>query len=169
MGRLVLGLDPGSRRTGYAILRSTQAGYFRETSGVWRLDADRPFPERLPDLRDRVLDLIGSYRPTEAALETCYVARSVRAALVLGHVRGVLLLLCLQEGLSVYEYSPGEIKRAVTGGGAAPKAQVGSMLRHLLLAPPARPPEDESDALAVAFCHMNRPALTRPRALLTAE
>lgn len=169
MGRLVLGLDPGSRRTGYALLRSTSAGYVREASGVWCLDADRPFPERLPSLGDRVLDLIRSRRPTEAALETCYVARSARAALVLGHVRGVLMLLCLQEGLSVYEYSPAEIKRAVTGGGGAPKAQVGSMLGRLLLAPPARPTEDESDALAVAFCHLNRPALTRPRALLANE
>jgi crossover junction endodeoxyribonuclease RuvC len=166
MGRMVLGLDPGSRRTGYAILRPTTAGYVREASGVWRLDGDRPFPERLPDLRNRVLELIASYRPTEAALETCYVARGVRAALVLGHIRGVLLLLCLQEGLSVYEYSPAEIKRAVTGAGAASKTQVATMLRHLLPDPPPKASEDESDALAVAFCHLNRPAISRPRALL---
>jgi crossover junction endodeoxyribonuclease RuvC len=138
----------------------------RISSGVIRLDEARPFPERLPALRDCLQEVILHSRPTEAVLETCYVAQGVHAALVLGHVRGVLLLLCLEAGLAVYEYAPAEIKRAVTGEGAASKAQVATMLQRLVLDPPRRAGEDESDALAAAFCHMNRPALTRPKPML---
>ena len=86
--------------------------------------------------------------------------------MVLGHVRGVLLLLCLEAGLNVYEYSPAEIKRSVSGNGAASKAQVASMLRRLMPNPPARPTEDETDALAVAYCHLVRPELARSRPLV---
>ena len=158
--RTVLGLDPGSRRTGFGILRAHSGpdGILRVASGAIRLDVDRPFAERLPQLRGEIADLIKNHHPDEAALETCYVARGVRAALVLGHVRGVLLLLCLEAGLSVYEYAPAEIKRAVTGNGGATKAQVERMLARLVLGHPDTPSEDESDALAVAYCHLSRSA-----------
>jgi crossover junction endodeoxyribonuclease RuvC len=158
--RIVLGLDPGSRRTGFGILRgpSGPEGILRVASGAVRLDTDRSFAERLPQLRAELVELIQTYRPDEAALETCYVARGVRAALVLGHVRGVLLMLCLEAGLTVYEYAPSEIKRAVTGNGAATKTQVERMLARLVLGHPAKPSEDESDALAVAYCHLSRSA-----------
>jgi crossover junction endodeoxyribonuclease RuvC len=158
--RIVLGLDPGSRRTGFGILRSPSGpdGILRVASGAIHLDTDRPFAERLPQLRAEIVELIRSYQPDEAALETCFVARSARAALVLGHVRGVLLLLCLEAGLGVYEYAPAEIKRAVTGNGSATKAQVERMLARLVLGHPAKPTEDEADALAAAYCHVSRSA-----------
>jgi crossover junction endodeoxyribonuclease RuvC len=158
--RIVLGLDPGSRRTGFGILRGPAGpdGIFRVASGAIHLDTERPFAERLPQLRAEIVELIRTHHPDEAALETCFVARSVRSALVLGHVRGVLLLLCLEAGLSVYEYAPTEIKRAVTGNGAAAKSQVERMLARLVLGHPGKPGEDESDALAVAYCHLSRSA-----------
>jgi crossover junction endodeoxyribonuclease RuvC len=166
-GRTILGLDPGSRKTGFGLLRieTGSAGIERLASGALRLDEDRPFAERLPELRDGIIRLIREHRPDEAALETCFVARSVRAALVLGHVRGVLLLLCLEAGLDVYEYSPAEIKRSVTGNGGASKAQVARMLPRLMLRPPGDPSEDEADALAAAYCHITRPAIARARPL----
>ncbi len=166
-GRIVLGLDPGSRRTGFGLLRAgpESAGIVRIASGVMRLDEDRPFAERLPQLRENFVRVIRENRPHEAALETCFLARGVRAALVLGHVRGVLLLLCLDAGLDVYEYSPAEIKRSVTGNGAASKPQVATMLRRLMVNPPPDPAEDEADALAAAYCHLSRPLLARARPL----
>jgi len=169
--RIVLGLDPGSRRTGYGVLRSAPGpdGFVRLGSGTIRLDETRPFAERLPDLRDEILEVLRTYRPDEAILETCFLSRGVRAALTLGHIRGVLLLLCLEAGLSVYEYSPSEVKRAVTGNGSAAKPQVGNMLRRLIHPPPAADAgEDEIDALAIAYCHLSRAAaLSATRALRT--
>lgn len=167
IGKTILGLDPGSRHTGFGLLRMEPGaeGVTRLASGALRLDEDRPFAERLPDLRDGIVRLIRDHRPDEAAIETCFVARSVRSALVLGHVRGVLLLLCLDAGLEVYEYSPAEIKRSITGSGNASKAQVSRMLPRLMLRPPEQPSEDESDALAAAYCHLTRPAIARARPL----
>jgi crossover junction endodeoxyribonuclease RuvC len=161
--RIVLGLDPGSRRTGFGLLRAApgSAGIERLAGGVLRLDDQRPFAERLPELRDGIVHLISSYRPAEAVLETCFVARGIRAALVLGHVRGVLLLLCLEAGLDVYEYSPSEIKRSVTGNGGASKTQVARMLQRLMLRSSDSMSEDEADALAAAYCHLTRPAAAR--------
>ena len=142
--RVVLGLDPGSRRTGYGLLRASSGpdGIARIESGTIRLDDSRPFAERLPVLREEVLEVIRKHRPDEAALETCFLSRGVRAALVLGHVRGVLLLICLEAGMSVYEYSPSEVKRAVTGTGGASKPQVERMLHHLIAPLHAKPGED---------------------------
>jgi crossover junction endodeoxyribonuclease RuvC len=166
--RIILGLDPGSRRTGYGILCDGDAGVGarRLCSGTIRLDETRPFAERLPELRQGILPLLRRYQPTCASLETCFVNKSARSALVLGHVRGVLLLLCLEEGLEVFEYSPAEIKRCVTGSGAASKAQVGAMLRRIVAGTPETRSEDEIDAMAAAFCHWSRPAWSRARPLL---
>lgn len=157
--RIVLGLDPGSRRTGYAVLapRLGESGVVRIASGTFRLDPDRPYAERLPDLHRGLVEVIRAHRPIEAALETCFLSRGVRAALVLGHVRGVLLMVCLEAGLTVHEYSPAEVKRALTGHGSASKPQVQGMLARLLPDLPLRPGEDEADALAIAYCHLTRP------------
>lgn len=165
--RVVLGLDPGSRRTGFGLLRLEPGSseIERLASGALHLDEQRPFAERLPELRDGVNRLISAYRPTEAVLETCFVARGVRAALVLGHVRGVLLLVCLEAGLDVYEYSPAEIKRSVTSSGNGSKTQVARMLPRLMLRPAESMTEDEADALAAAYCHISRPAVARARPL----
>lgn len=163
--RIVLGLDPGSRRTGFGVVRSTTEGLERMASGVIRLDESKPFAARLPQLRESIMELIETYHPVEAVVETCYVGRSARAALVLGHIRGVLLMLCLEAGMAVFEYSPAEIKRAATGTGNAPKEQVQEMLRRLILHTPERLVEDESDALATAYCHLSRPPVARARPL----
>lgn len=163
--RIVLGLDPGSRRTGYGVLRHGPEGIARVAGGAIRLDESRPFAERLPRLREETLSLIRLHRPDEAALETCFVARSPRSALVLGHVRGVLLLLCLEAGLDVYEYAPAEVKRAACGNGSASKEQVQEMLRLLIPGIGREIGTDESDALAIAYCHLGRAGVSRPAPL----
>ncbi len=159
--RTVLGLDPGSRRTGFGILSRPRgdSGLVRLASGTLRLDVDRPFAERLPELHRELAAIIREHSPGEAALETCFLSRGVRAALVLGHIRGVLLMICLEAGMTVHEYSPAEVKRALTGNGAAPKPQVKTMMKRLLSNPPADPGEDEADALAIAYCHLTRPPI----------
>lgn len=166
--KLVFGLDPGSRHTGYGILRAAAGpdGITRIESGTVRLDGSRPFAERLPELQAAILDIIHRIRPDEAVLETCFLSRGVHAALVLGHVRGALLLICLGAGVPVFEYSPSEVKRAVTGTGAASKPQVQRMLRHLVGSLPAEIGDDEADAMAVAYCHFSRASTAcSPRAL----
>ncbi len=161
--RTVLGLAPGSRRTGYGVVRIRPEGFERVASGVFRLEERRPFAERLPQLRNELVEVIRSHRPDEAVLETCFVARSARSALVLGHVRGVLLLLCLEAGMEVFEYSPAEMKRSVTGAGGASKQQVAAMVPRLLLNARSVSGQDESDALGIAYCHISRPIHARAR------
>jgi crossover junction endodeoxyribonuclease RuvC len=166
LGRTVLGLDPGSRRTGFGILRSEPEGLRRITSGTIKLDESRPFAERLPHLHRQVRGIIETHHPDIAVLETCFVSRSARAALVLGHTRGVLLLVCLEAEMEVFEYTPAEVKRAITGSGAASKPQIKTMLPRLLIDPPKKPSDDEADALSIAYCHINRLGVGGKRAML---
>jgi crossover junction endodeoxyribonuclease RuvC len=157
---LILGLDPGSTRTGFGLIDS-RAGRTRAVSfGVIRPPARAPFLERLPHLLLAIETLIERSRPDVLAAEDLFVARNSRVALQLGHVRGVALLPFLRAGIPVHEYAPRMVKKTVTGYGAAEKEQVRKMVCLLLGLHGDEPPLDASDALAVALCH----AHCRPRA-----
>ncbi len=157
----VLGLDPGSRRTGYGLVEKSgnrlRCGAHGTIVPGPRLD----LPHRLYDIAARAGAVMEGERPDVVVIEEAFYHESARSALVLGHVRGALLVAAVQRGLAVAEYSPREIKMSVTGTGAAAKEQVAFMVRRLLdlsgtLAP------DASDALAAALCHLQRARLTAP-------
>lgn len=149
---LILGLDPGSRVTGWGLVRQEGAQAFRAASGVLRLDERADLAARLADLSLRLEALLREQRPDCAALEQIFSAKSARSALVLGHARGAILATVARAGLTVREYTPAQVKQAVTGSGRAEKSQVQRMVAVLLN---YREPmsEDESDALAVALAH----------------
>ncbi|MGK2913644.1 MAG: crossover junction endodeoxyribonuclease RuvC [Porticoccaceae bacterium] len=148
---LIIGIDPGSRRTGFGVVnaRGNQITYV--ASGVIRLSAGE-LPDRLGVIFSNVSELIATHGPVQMAVEEVFLARDPRAALLLGQARGAAIVAGVQAGLTVAEYSARTVKKAVVGTGAATKMQVQQMIMRLL-ALPAAPAEDAADALAVAICH----------------
>lgn len=162
-GRRILGIDPGSRTTGYAVIDSDGIRSRRVASGCVRV-GQHPWPDRLGLIFSEIADLVRTYAPQEMAVEQLIFARDPVAALKLGQARGAILCAGLQGGMRIHEYSPKSVKRAVVGTGGAEKSQVQHMVR-ILLALDAEPSEDEADALALAICHANSLGLpTRKRA-----
>jgi len=112
---------------------------------------------RLKTLYDTLIEIIRVYKPREMVVESIFFAKSVRAALSLGHARGIILLAAVSEGLNVYEYSSLEVKKAITGYGRAEKRQVLEMVKRILNLTPeiVNLTEDSADALAIALCHLH--------------
>lgn len=154
-GTLILGIDPGSRATGYGLLHLDGSRIRYERSGVWAPRPALPFADRLAAVYDGLLALLDQVRPDEVAVERAFVRKSALAALQIGHVRGVILLAARQRGAAIHEYTATEVKMAVARQGGAAKQQVEFMVRRLLPAVGAMR-EDEADALAVALCHAHR-------------
>ena len=147
----ILGIDPGSRATGYGVVRLEGSQLQRLGGGVIRCPRGT-LAERLARIDREVAEVLASFTPDVAALESVFTARNMRTALLLGHARGVALAACGRAGLEAAEYAPTQVKLAVVGYGAADKAQVQRMVQ-LLLSLPEAPPTDEADALALAICH----------------
>jgi len=148
---LILGIDPGSRKTGFGIINAVGAKAEYITSGIIRLP-EGALPERLKIIFDSLSTLISEYRPTTMAVEDIFLARDPRAALKLGQARGAAIAAGTNAGLSVAEYAARLVKQSVVGTGAANKSQVQFMVTRLLKLS-AAPAEDAADALAVALCH----------------
>jgi crossover junction endodeoxyribonuclease RuvC len=147
----VLGIDPGSLATGYGVVQIEGSRLRRVAGGTIRTRGET-LADRLAHLQRELARTIAELAPEVAALEAVFSAKNARSALVLGHARGVALAACAGAGLSTAEYTPAQVKVAVTGYGRAEKLQVMRMVQRLLgLAAP--PPSDEADALAVAICH----------------
>ncbi len=149
---IILGLDPGSRVTGWGLIRQAGVRAIYLASGEFRLDEVAGLPQRLAALSQALAALLLTQRPDCVALEQIFSAKSARSALVLGHARGALLAALGGAALPVAEYSPAQVKQAVTGSGRADKRQVQRMVA-VLLNHRAKMTEDESDALAVALTH----------------
>lgn len=154
--RRVLGIDPGSRLTGYGIVdvRRNRVTYL--ASGCIRAQG-QALPERLGDIYRNVCDLIQQYEPDEFAIENVFLARNAQSALKLGQARGVAIAAAVAAELPVYEYAARQVKLAVVGTGRANKEQVQHMVQ-VLLDLSGRPQADAADALAIAVCHVNTAA-----------
>jgi crossover junction endodeoxyribonuclease RuvC len=151
----VLGIDCGSRVTGYGVIDSNGADCVFICCGAIRSKSSDPLGDRLKTIYSGIVQIIRELEPEAAAFESLFYATNVQSALKLGHVRGVSMVAAAEANLPIYEYSPLEVKSAVTGYGRAEKPQVQQMVRALLKlnAPPQ--PYDASDALAVAICHIH--------------
>jgi crossover junction endodeoxyribonuclease RuvC len=160
---IVLGIDPGSRRCGYAIVSREGGRVGRVSSGVL-VPGEPSLPRRLAAIMDGLSVVLAEERVDAVAIETAYCGRSPRSALALGQARGVALAVAARAGLPVFEYAPSEVKRAFTGSGRADKAQMVRTARTIFGASPRL--ADEADAMAVAVCHLARgelrPARDRP-------
>lgn len=158
----ILGLDPGTARMGWGVIEGEEEPRL-VAYGTLSTPAGRPLAERLHTLFQALRELVACYRPEVAALEELFFARNARTAFSVGQARGSALVALAESGLPVYEYTPLEVKMAVTGYGQAEKAQVQEMVRALLGLERVPHPDDAADALAVALCHFHS---ARMRALL---
>jgi len=152
----ILGVDPGSRCTGYGVVSGRGERVAYVDSGSIDLGSCRDRYERLKVIFQEMGRVIARYRPDHFAIEDVFYSKNARSALVLGEARGAAVLAAAVAGIPVFQYSAREIKMAVTGNGAAHKEQVDFMLRRLLHLQSGPGNSDESDALAVALCHAFR-------------
>lgn len=157
---LILGVDPGSRATGYGVVAREGNRLRCVAAGVIRLGSSLLFAQRLERIYAGLSAVIREHSPTIAAVEDVFQAGNVRSALRLGHARGVALLAAVHGGIPVYEYTPMEVKQAVVGYGRAEKVQVQHMVQ-ILLNLVRRPAQDAADALGVAICHAHSSPATR--------
>ncbi|MCO1335634.1 crossover junction endodeoxyribonuclease RuvC [Microbulbifer sp. OS29] len=149
----ILGIDPGSRKTGYGMIDVERGKARYVASGVIRIPAG-PLPERLKLIFDAVSQIAQQYQPAQMAIESVFMSKSAGSALKLGQARGAAIVAGTNSGLEVAEYEARKVKQAVVGNGGADKLQVQHMVKTLLSLP-ASPQEDAADALAVALCHMH--------------
>jgi crossover junction endodeoxyribonuclease RuvC len=151
----VLGIDCGSRITGYGVIDSDGADCLYVSCGAIRVQSSDALALRLKSIYSGISRVIREYAPQAAAFESLFYAANVQSALKLGHVRGVSVFAAVEADLPVFEYSPLEVKSAVTGYGRAEKPQVQQMVRALLRLSDVPSPYDAADALAVAICHVH--------------
>ena len=151
----VLGIDCGSRITGYGVIDTDGGDCVFVCCGAIRSKPSDPIAQRLKSIYNGIVEIINESQPEAAAFESLFYATNVQSALKLGHVRGVSMFAAAEANLPVYEYSPLEVKSAVTGYGRAEKSQVQQMVRALLRLNALPQPYDASDALAVAICHVH--------------
>jgi crossover junction endodeoxyribonuclease RuvC len=152
----IIGIDPGSRKTGYGIIdvSSSTKKLQHIAHGVLRLNVENEIAARVRELAFRLRDLIDQFRPTHCALEDIFVAEGLRSALMLGQARGAVLATMGLSDVPVQNFAPTKVKLALTGAGRATKLQVSEIVR-LVLGIDEKPAEDAGDALAIAICCAN--------------
>jgi len=154
--KVILGIDPGSRRTGYGAIALANGHWQLLDRGVVAPPASLPLEQKLHEIHAYVLALLDRLQPDVLAVEDVFHAANTRTALVLGHVRGVVLLAGAEAGLPVCAYPPATVKLEVTGSGRAEKSQVAYMVARQLALKERGEAGDAADALAVALCHAHR-------------
>ena len=148
----IIGIDPGSQITGYGIVEFEKNKLKHIDCGGIHIPKKKPLEQRLNFIHEKLNDILNEFKPDQAGIEDVFFAKNAKSSLILGHVRGVILLGITQLGIPASPYSPREVKKAITGFGAATKDQVQYMVKNLLgLEETAF--EDASDALAIAICH----------------
>ena len=149
----ILGIDPGSRLTGYGIIEDTPQGYKYIASGSIRIKADY-FPDRLKQIFNGILEIVDNYQPEQMAIEQVFMHKNADSALKLGQARGAAICAVQTQDIAVFEYAARQVKQAVVGKGAADKLQVQHMVK-ILLNVQGELSLDASDALGIAICHGN--------------
>ncbi len=159
---LALGIDPGTATTGYGLVRWLPTGAYEMVDfGAVLTEAGQPMPERLSELFHKLSQIIELHQPDTSAVEQLFFQTNVKTAISVGQARGVAILALAEAHVPVGEYSPLQIKQAVTGYGKADKRQVQEMVRLLLNMDEIPKPDDAADALAVAICHLQSNQLQR--------
>ena len=149
----ILGVDPGTRATGYGLIESSNSRLTPLTYGVIGNAAKLELSECFVNIYRGLKEIIKSHNPEVIAIEDIFYCKNVSSAIKLGEARGVAILAAAESGLGVYEYTPRKVKQAIVGYGGAEKMQVQKMIKALLGLKEIPEPEDASDALAVAICH----------------
>lgn len=155
-GLLILGVDPGSIATGYGLIKFNHTKNVLIDCGVIRTDSKKPLPEKLRQIFEGLSQIIAKKHPDELAIEETFYSKNAKSALVMGQARGVAILAGACAEISVWEYSPKEVKCSIVGWGNASKLQVQYMVKNLLRLKNLPQPQDAADALAVALCHAHK-------------
>lgn len=150
---VVAGFDPGTARLGFGVVTGDDESQALDY-GVIETAASAPMPERLKQLYEKVGEILRTYTPGVCAIEQLFFSRNVTTALSVGQARGIVMLAAAQANIPVVEYTPAEVKQAVSGYGKADKAQMQEMVRLILRLREVPYPDDAADALAVALCHV---------------
>lgn len=162
--QVVLGIDPGTASTGYGVVVQTLSGTFELLAcGVIRTFPDRPMHYRLREIFEDIQNLIAEFSPQAVAVEQLFFGRNVTTAISVGQARGAALLASALADLPVAEYTPAEVKQALTGYGNADKLQMQLMVQQLLALEEVPKPDDAADGVAIAVCHLQT---ARYRALM---
>ena len=165
--RIALGIDPGTAIVGYALVEARGSQLSMLTCDVITTPAGMPMTKRLQSIYSRLTEIIDTYHPHEAAIEELFFAKNARTAMMVAQARGVAMLALANGGLSIAEYTPKQVKQAVTGYGSANKEQVGEMIRILLHLSSIPRPDDAADAAAVAICHLHTAPFARENYLIS--
>ena len=153
---IALGIDPGIAITGYGVVKDAPDGRLYEIChGVIRTDSKMPYPLRLKEIHYNITLIIEQYKPQVVAIEELFFNKNASTALIVGQARGVVILTSILAGLELSEYTPIQVKEAVTGYGRAEKMQVQQMVKVLLGLAEVPKPDDAADALAIAICHLH--------------
>ena len=156
MNRIIFGIDPGIADTGYGIIKIEDNGQLECLGyGSIKTKANTPLPDRLAILNTELKKLLKKYKPNLVAIEQLFFCNNAKTALIVGQARGVALLTAQQEKISIVEFTPLQVKQAVTAYGQAGKAQVQKMVKLILNLKEIPKPDDAADALAIAICAIN--------------
>ena len=150
---IVLGVDPGTARTGYGVVASGEGRLSLLECGVVRTRPPRPLADRIRHIFEAMQSIVQRFEPHVLSVEKVFQGKNPQSALTLGHARGAVLLAGALAGIQIAEYSPTAIKSAVAGTGRAPKEQVGFMVKTHLRLVSAPSPDDAADGVAAALCH----------------
>ncbi|QQR52640.1 crossover junction endodeoxyribonuclease RuvC [bacterium] len=158
----ILGVDPGTATTGFGVIEATRGHLAFIDAGVITTSPAEAMPVRLVTLYTELTQLIAEHQPQAAAVEQLFFSTNVTTAISVGQARGVILLVIAQAGLLPAEYTPMQIKQAVTGYGGAKKPQIQDMVKNLLKLSAIPRPDDAADALAIAITHAHTASYSIP-------
>ena len=163
---LILGIDPGYAIIGWGVIRFERGKYIPVDFGAITTNAGVPFHRRLEQIYDQLNTLLDTHHPDAVAVEKLYFQNNQKTAIDVAQARGVTMLALQQHGVPVFEYTPLQVKSAVTGFGQAQKPQVMEMTKRLLRLKAVPKPDDTADALAIAICHAQYGGTTIKQTLL---
>ena len=166
---LILGIDPGYAIIGWGVIRYERGRYIPVDFGAITTNAGVPFNRRLEQIYDQLNELLDTHHPDVVAVEKLYFQTNAKTAIDVAQARGVTMLALQKHGVPVYEYTPLQVKSAVTGFGQAQKPQVMEMTKRLLRLKAVPKPDDTADALAIAICHAQYGGTSLKQTLLKGE
>ncbi len=152
---IIIGIDPGLATVGFGVIRKEESSITPVSYGCIRTSPEKQNPERLMEIYNEVSALFEKYSPSAVAVEKLFFTNNVTSAMGVSEARGVIFLAAQQKNIPVAEYTPKQIKQAITGSGRADKKQMQEMIKRLLNLDEVPKPDDAADGLSIALCHIN--------------
>ncbi|MCZ7357482.1 MAG: crossover junction endodeoxyribonuclease RuvC [Candidatus Methanoperedens sp.] len=152
---IIIGIDPGLATVGFGVLRKEKNTITPVSYGCIRTPAEKQVPERLLEIYSEICTLLEKYAPSAVAVERLFFNKNVTNAMSVSEARGVIFLAVQQKSIPIFEYTPNQIKQAITGSGRADKRQMQEMIKRLLNLDELPQPDDAADGLSIALCHIN--------------